>query len=90
MSKAKQLVERMDEAEVKNVLRREYMRKLTRYKFLDELYRKKYGMNFEEFEKKNIVAKRNYTWEVESDSQNWEMAIDGIHTMLRKLKEIGI
>jgi len=80
----------MDDTELAAMLRAEYLRKLTRYKKVDETYRKKYGMKFEQFESRNIVADRDYSWEVESDSQQWETVVDGIETMLSKLKEIGI
>ena len=83
-------LQKMDDKELAAMLRSEYLRKLTRYKKVDEKYRKKYGMTFEQFDSRNIVADRDYSWEVESDSQEWETAIDGIETMLLKLKEIGI
>ena len=86
----KQMVERMSNDELVEMLRREYLRKLTRYRLTDDFFRKKYGMTYEEFEKENVVAKRNFSWEVESDAQEWEMAIDGISTSLRKLGEVKI
>jgi len=76
--------------ELVEMLRREYLRKLTRYRITDEFFRKKYGMTYEVFEKENVVAKRDFSWEVESDSQEWEIAIDGIKTCLRKLGEVEI
>ena len=86
----KQMVERMSNDELVEMLRREYLRKLTRYRLTDEFLRKKYGMTYEEFEKENVVAKRDFSWEVESDAQEWEMAIDGINTCLRKLGVVKI
>jgi len=86
----KQMVERMSNDELVEMLRREYLRKLTRYRLTDEFLRKKYGMTYEEFEKENVVTKRNFSWEVESDAQEWEMAIDGISTCLRKLGVVKI
>lgn len=55
---------------------------------IDDLYRKKYDMDFESFQEENIVARKNYTFEVESDAQEWELAIDGIKTVEKKLKEL--
>jgi hypothetical protein len=81
------MMEKMSNDELVEMLRREYLRKLTRYRLTDEVFRKKYGMTYEEFEKENVVAKRNFSWEVESDAQEWEMAIDGISTCLRKFQE---
>ena len=86
----KQMMEKMSNEELVEMLRREYLRKLTRYRLTDEFLRKKYGMTYEEFEKENVVAKRDFSWEAESDAQEWEMAIDGISTCLRKLGEVKI
>jgi len=80
----------MSNDELVEMLRREYLRKLTRYRLTDEFLRKKYEMTYEEFEKENVVAKRDFSWEVESDAQEWEMAIDGINTCLRKLGVVKI
>ena len=86
----KQMIEKMSNDELIEMLRREYIRKLAKYRLTDEFFRKKYGMTYEEFEKENVVAKRNFSWEVESDAQEWEMVIDGVNTCLRKLEEIKV
>ena len=86
----KQLMEEMSTEELVEMLRREYLRKLRRYRLTDEFYRKKYGMTYEEFEEENVVARKNFSWEVESDAQEWELSIDGIKTCLRKLGEIKV
>ncbi len=86
----KQMMERISNDELIEMFRREYIRKLTRYRLTDEFLRKKYGMPYEEFEQENVVAKKNFSWDVESDAQEWEMAIDGISTCLRKLGEVKI
>ena len=85
----KKYLESMSDEELKEILRKEYLRKLTRYKLIDELFRKKYGLTFEEFEKNDTVAKENYSWEVESNAQEWEAAVDGINTALEKLRELS-
>lgn len=84
----KKQLEDMTEDELKEVLRRDYMRRLTRYRMIDDHYRKKYSMDFESFEKTNIVEKQDYAFEAESDAQEWELAIDGMKTVERKLKEL--
>ena len=83
-------IEKLTEDELLEMFRNEFLRKLAKYKLTDESLRKKYGISFEEFERKNIVAGRNYSWEVESDAQEWEVAIDGIATYSRKLKELEV
>jgi len=85
----KKQLDEMTEDELKEVLRRDYIRRLTRYRMIDDYYRKKYSMDFDSFEKTNIVKKQNYTFEVESDAQEWELAIDGIKTVEKKLKELS-
>lgn len=82
-------IDEMTEDELKEVLRRDFVRKLTGYRLTDDSYKKKYNMDFAGFQKANIVEKQNYTFEVESDAQEWELAIDGIETVKKKLKDIS-
>ena len=84
----KKQIEEMSEDELKYLLKRDYLRRLTRYRMTDDFYKKKYDMDFQSFEKANVVDKRDYTFEVESDAQEWELAIDGIKTVEKKLKEL--
>jgi len=85
----KKQIEEMTDDELKELLRRDYMRRLTRYRMTNDFYRKKYGMDFEGFQKKNVVEKQGYAFEVESDAQEWELALDGIVTVEKKLKELS-
>lgn len=63
------------------LLYNETRRKLIEYELLDRNLGKKYGMSFEEFREKKMIEKLGYSWEVEKDYQNWEIARDGIETM---------
>ena len=63
------------------LLYNETRRKLIEYELLDRNLAKKYGMSFDEFREKKMIEKFGYTWEVEKDYQNWEIARDGIETM---------
>ena len=85
----KKQINEMTEDELKEVFRRDYLRRLTRYRMMDDSYKKKYGMTFDSFQKANIVKKQGYSFEVESDAHEWELAIDGIKTIERKLKELS-
>jgi len=85
----KKQIKEMTEDELKEVFRRDYLRRLARYKITDDFYKKKYSTDFESFQKTNVVKKHGYTFEVESDAQEWELAIDGIKTMEKKLKELS-
>jgi hypothetical protein len=74
--------------ELKDALINEYRRRIIRYKLLDESMKKKYGMTFEDFESRNIVRETGFSWQVESDSMEWEHAIEGIRYSERKLNEL--
>jgi len=74
------------EDEIVSALKNDYRRKLITYKFVDEKFRKKYKMDFQTFEKQNIVKKKKFSWPVESDAMEWEHAIEGIKTYEQKLK----
>ncbi len=71
---------------LEHLIERELIRRLTRYQLTNRRLKEKYGMNFDKFKKNRIVKKKNYSFEVESDFWNWEMALDGIETINRKLK----
>jgi len=85
----KRQMDELSEDELKDIFHRDYLRRLTRYRMMDDLYRKRYGMDFERFQEVNVVEKQGYTFEVESDAQEWELAIDGIKTIRRKLGELS-
>jgi hypothetical protein len=66
----------------------EIRRRLARYQLADRIFREKYGMSLEEFEANEMVKNLNYSFEVESDHQDWDLAVDGIRTTQRQLKEL--
>jgi len=43
----KKQLDEMTENELQDILKRDYLRKLTRYKMKDDFYKKKYNMDFE-------------------------------------------
>lgn len=63
----------------------ELVRRLARYQLSDRLFREKYGMSLEEFESDEIVKASGYTFEVENDHQDWDLAVDGIRSVERQL-----
>ena len=73
--------------EIKEALTNEYRRRLIRYKMVDESMKKKYGMDFTEFEAHNVVKEKRFSWDVESDAMEWEHAIEGIRYAEQKLKD---
>ncbi|GFP18730.1 hypothetical protein HKBW3S03_00235 [Candidatus Hakubella thermalkaliphila] len=63
---------------------------MAHYENLDRGFQKKYGVSFEEFEEKNVVKKKGFSWEVESDAMAWEQAVDGIKTMRTRLEDLDV
>lgn len=71
---------------IEESLESEIRRRLAAYKFTDYILSKKYGLSFKEFEKKKIIAKKKYSFEVEQDYYNWDQSSDGIRTLEEDLK----
>ena len=86
---AKGFIDLIPTDEIKEALRNEFRRRVIRYKMIDESMKKKYGMTFTDFESLNIVEKRNFSWEVESDAMEWEHAVEGVEYAIKRLKDIG-
>jgi len=82
------LVDLLPEKEIKEAVLSEYEKRLVLYKLTDERLKKKYGMSFMEFEKRNVVAEKGFSWEVEQDAMNWEHAVEGIRDIEEKIKKI--
>lgn len=77
------------EVKLARLAEHEIRRRLARYQLTDRLFREKYGMSLEEFEAQEMVRKLGYSFEVESDHQDWDLAVDGIRTMQRRLQELN-
>jgi len=54
-------IKEMSATEKEEMIKAEYMRRLIRYKTINETFKKKYRMTNEEFESKNIVADSGYS-----------------------------
>ncbi|MCR4405665.1 MAG: hypothetical protein NUW24_01910 [Anaerolineae bacterium] len=70
------------------VLENEIRRRLARYEWIDRQFQRKYGMTLEEFEQRRVVEKQNYSFEVESDHQDWDQAVDGIKMLRQELAQL--
>ena len=73
---------------LRQVLENETRRRLAAYELTDRMFRRKYGMTLAEFEAAGIVEKHSYSFEVESDHQDWDQAVDGITTLRDVLRRI--
>jgi hypothetical protein len=76
------------ENKIKRLIDNELTRRLARYQLLVRNLETKYQMDFEAFKSSQMVAQKGYSVEVENDFCDWEMALDGIGTIRRKLKQL--
>lgn len=87
------LIQRLEPREdidvaLRRVLENEIRRRLSAYELTDRVFQRKYGMMLEEFEASGMVEKHNYSFEVESDHQEWDQAVDGIRMLRDVLREL--
>ncbi|MEA3341375.1 MAG: hypothetical protein U9R15_15530 [Chloroflexota bacterium] len=73
---------------LRQVLENETRRRLAAYELADRAFQRKYGMTLTEFEAASIVEKHGYSFEVESDHQEWDQAVDGIETLRDVLRKM--
>lgn len=82
------IIDLIPEKELKEVVLSEYERRLVLHKLIDERFKKKYGINYAEFERKNVVKEKGFSWEVESDAMEWEHAIESIQSLKERIHKI--
>jgi len=78
----------ISEKEIEDAVLGDYERKLVLYKLTDEQLKKKYGTNYDTFEKENVVKKKDYSWEVEKDAMEWEHTVEGIRYLGEKINKL--
>ncbi len=76
------------EVKVRRLVESELRRRLARYQLTDRQFRAKYGMSLEAFEAHRVVEEKAYSFEVESDHQDWDLAVDGTRSTERQLAEL--
>ncbi len=76
------------DGKIRPLLTAEYLRQMGRYQRTEQALTQKYDMTFDDFLAQRITERHGYTWEVEKDAIEWETALGGIQTMLRKLNEV--
>lgn len=74
---------------VRKILKEELKRKLTEFQLIDNRFQKKYGMTLDEFERKNIIKEKDFSFEVESDYHEWDSAVDAIKTLKAKIEDLS-
>ena len=76
------------EAKLAKIVDEALIRRLHHYQYVDRRLQQKYGMTFPEFRDRGVVRQRDYGFEAESDFWEWELALDGIATIHRRLSEL--
>lgn len=87
------IIDRLEEGtslddKLMRVLENEIRRRLARYEWVDRQFQRKYGMTLEEFERRGVVEQQGYSFEVESDHQDWDQAVDGIKMLQQELAQL--
>ena len=80
--------EEKTENRIKRLIENELRRRLTRYQLTIRNLETKYQMDFEAFKAEKMIAKKGYSFEVENDFCDWDMALDGLETIKRKMKKL--
>ena len=78
------------DAKLRRVVEEALVRRLHHYQYVDRRLQQKYGMTFTEFRQQHVVEQRGYSFEAESDFWEWELAVDGIATIERRLTELRL
>ena len=76
------------ETKLARLAEHEIRRRLACYQLTDRLFQQKYGMTLVEFEASDMVSKLSFSFQAESDHQDWDLAVDGIRTMQQQLSEV--
>ena len=74
--------------QVPRLAEHELRRRLARYQLTDWLFQEKYGLTLGEFEAQELVKARGYSFKVESDHQDWDLAVDGMRTVEAQLANL--
>jgi hypothetical protein len=69
------------EFKIERLVEGELHRRLARYQLVDRQLSRRYGLSFQDFKVNRVVEHKGYSFEVESDFWDWEMALDGIATV---------
>lgn len=87
---ARQLVPATNaDVSVRRILESEIRRRMNRYELMDRRLHCKYKMRFKEFHDQRVVEEQGYSFEVESDYCDWEMAVTGLAALKEQLARLG-
>lgn len=74
---------------VRKILIEDFKRKLVEFQLVDNRFQKKYGVTLDEFEKRNIIKEKGFSFEVESDYHEWDSALDAINALKAKIEDLS-
>ena len=74
---------------VRKILIEDFKRKLVEFQLVDNRFQKKYGVTLDEFEKRNIIKEKGFSFEVESDYHEWDSALDAINALKVKIEDLS-
>lgn len=83
-----EVLKKTPEKGVKELMIKELKRLLAEYRLIDERLKEKYGVGFEEFRKKDVLREKGRSFEVEEDYCDWELAVDGIASIKKKIEKL--
>ena len=73
---------------MRTILSHEIRRRLAEFEAVDRRFHEKYGMALDEFEQREIVKGKGYSFEVERDHQEWDSAVDALTILRMDLHEL--
>ena len=74
------------DVKLRRIIEHEIRRRLAEYEAMNRRFCTKYGMTLEDFERMHMLEKSGYSFEVENDYHDWDMAEDGIASLRRELR----
>jgi polyhydroxyalkanoate synthesis regulator phasin len=77
------------DSKVRKIIIEDLKRRLAEFQLIDHRFQKKYEMTLEEFEKRDIIKKRGFSFEVENDYHEWDSAVDAVKTIKSHLKDLS-
>jgi len=78
-----------DDDSLRQILINEIRRRMNRYELVDDRFRRKYEMSFADFRDRRVVEQHEFSFDVEADYCDWEMAVTGLAALQEQLVGLG-
>jgi hypothetical protein len=73
---------------IRKIIIEKLKRKLTEFQLIQHRFQKKYGMTLNEFENRNVIKDKGFSFEVENDYHDWDSAVDAVETLKAYLEDL--